>query len=522
MSGTLITVTDAGRAALVAPGNDGTNAHQLVEIGLATAPFVADKEMTELPHEYKRVTTFAGTNVADDTLHVTIKDDSADQFTLYGFGLYLEDGTLVALYGQRMPIMEKSPDALLLLSADLQFASIDAATLVFGDASFANPPATTELQGVVELATNEETIAGTDASRAVTPVGLQSALAPALAKKADAHHTHVVANVMGLQSALDAKFDKDGGRIRGRVLAPELDVVGAKGHMRFAVNDSVGMCELQSCDGSGDWKATPIAYAIDGSEVRVGTKLRADAPVGFQATDGGGGAESNYVGPGNGDSASQHANNIQLRSWYGIGFGPSISGQTVPSSEYSHWFDTRTGNSGMRGRLTVGGAYVLLDSANGNGQQRCVHHNDGTVGFVGSGGAWAARFQDDGNFWTPAFGWMNDALNARVPVRTGHAGHGYVLNDSPHQVNVQWQGGHLNAYVDGQWQGWLVTHTSGSNFFAPRSVVDVNGVGSYRIFRRGHPNIGDAFTDPGAPGVWMSMGQYSSGGDVFVLACRHS
>jgi hypothetical protein len=167
--GTLITVTDAGRAALVARGHEGTNTHKIVEIGLATAPFVANEELETLPSELKRIATFGGTNVAPDTIHVTLKDDTADQYTLYGFGLYLENGVLLAVYSQPEPILEKSPVAILLLSADLQFAAIDAAKLVFGDASFANPPASTDRQGVIELATQAEVDAGTDELRAVTP-----------------------------------------------------------------------------------------------------------------------------------------------------------------------------------------------------------------------------------------------------------------------------------------------------------------------------------------------------------------
>ncbi|CAE6848581.1 hypothetical protein R75465_07050 [Paraburkholderia aspalathi] len=169
MAGNLITVTDAGRAALVAPGNTGTLAHKVVEIGLATAAFVVDKSLKALPNERKRITTFAGENIAADTIHVTLKDDTADQFTLYGFGLYLENGVLAAVYGQATPIMEKSPDAMLLLATDIQFTTIDAAALTFGDATFTNPPATTERQGVIELATQEEVNAGTDTVRALTP-----------------------------------------------------------------------------------------------------------------------------------------------------------------------------------------------------------------------------------------------------------------------------------------------------------------------------------------------------------------
>ena len=166
---TQIIITDAGRAALVAAGNGGTNAHQVVEIGLANAPFVADKGLTKLPNELKRIQSFGGANVAPDTIHTTLKDDTADQYSLYGFGLYLENGVLLASYGQATPIMEKSPAAMLLLSSDLQFATIDATKLVFGDASFLNPPATTERQGVVELATQAEVDTGSDDTRAVTP-----------------------------------------------------------------------------------------------------------------------------------------------------------------------------------------------------------------------------------------------------------------------------------------------------------------------------------------------------------------
>lgn len=167
--GTLITITDAGREALVAPGHEGTRAHEIVEIGLSTAQFIADKELMTLPSELKRITTFGGANVAPDTVHVTLRDDTADQYTLYGFGLYLENGVLLAVYCQPEPILEKSPAAILLLAADLQFATIDAAQLIFGETSFLNPPASTERQGVIELATQAEVNAGTDDTRAVTP-----------------------------------------------------------------------------------------------------------------------------------------------------------------------------------------------------------------------------------------------------------------------------------------------------------------------------------------------------------------
>ncbi|WP_186128483.1 phage tail protein [Burkholderia gladioli] len=171
MAGNLIQITDAGRAALVAQGNTGTTARKVVSIGLATASFAFDRGLQALPNERKRVTTFGGDNVAPDTIHVVIQDDTNDQYSLFGFGLYLDNGVLFGVYVQDTAIMEKSPSAILLLAADAVFASIDASQLQFGSTSFLNPPATTIRQGVVELATQDEVKAGTDDVRAVTPLG---------------------------------------------------------------------------------------------------------------------------------------------------------------------------------------------------------------------------------------------------------------------------------------------------------------------------------------------------------------
>jgi microcystin-dependent protein len=169
MAGAVINITDAGRAALVANGNTGTNAHQVVSIGLANAPFnAADKSLITLPNEYKRITTFGGKNIAADMLHITLQDNTADQYTMFGFGLYLEDGTLLGVYSQATPIMEKSPLSILLLSTDIQVVSIDAAQITFGNTEFINPPATVDALGVVQLATQQEVNAGTDTAKVLT------------------------------------------------------------------------------------------------------------------------------------------------------------------------------------------------------------------------------------------------------------------------------------------------------------------------------------------------------------------
>ena len=58
---------------------------------------------------------------------------------------------------------------------------------------------------------------------------------------------------------------------------------------------------------------------------------------------------------GNGDAASSQHSNVDIRSWCGIGFKTTIGGQPVPYMENSHWFNTRNGDAGMRGSLSVWG-----------------------------------------------------------------------------------------------------------------------------------------------------------------------
>lgn len=176
MSGLVLTITEAGRAALVNAANTGTEAVLLASVGVSAASFTPSPAATSLPGEIKRISTIAGEAVADDTVHVTVRDESNAVYTVRSFGLYLSDGTLFAVYSQPEPIMEKSAQAMLLLALDVAFADIDAAQITFGDTSFLNPPATTERQGVVELATPEETATGSDATRAVHPRGLKAAV----------------------------------------------------------------------------------------------------------------------------------------------------------------------------------------------------------------------------------------------------------------------------------------------------------------------------------------------------------
>jgi hypothetical protein len=77
-------------------------------------------------------------------------------------------------------------------------------------------------------------------------------------------------------------------------------------------------------------------------------------PGAVKAASGGVEVSSNHTGlyGGNMDGAGFYGNNLKLSSWFGVGFAPTITGTPVPYGEYSHWFNTRNGDAGMRGTLT--------------------------------------------------------------------------------------------------------------------------------------------------------------------------
>src|SRR4051812_18697936 len=95
-----IVVTNAGRAALVNAANTGTAPVTVASCGISATAVVPAVGATALPGEIKRIATLSGDVVADDTIHLIVRDAGADVFTLRSFALYLADGTLFAIYGQ--------------------------------------------------------------------------------------------------------------------------------------------------------------------------------------------------------------------------------------------------------------------------------------------------------------------------------------------------------------------------------------------------------------------------------------
>lgn len=164
-----IMVTQAGLNALVDAQNGETEAIQVAEIGLANAPFIAAPTLIALPHEFKRIAAISGMAVSETVIHQTAQDISADVYTAYGFGLFLADGTLFAVYAQPAPIVSKVAIATFLIAVDIAFLNAVAVDIEFGAATFLYPPASETVQGVARIATNALADAGVDDVTIMSP-----------------------------------------------------------------------------------------------------------------------------------------------------------------------------------------------------------------------------------------------------------------------------------------------------------------------------------------------------------------
>lgn len=176
MTGLVLQITNAGRAAMVNPAG-GTRAVTIAAAGLSQASFVAAPTLEALPGEFKRIATVSGQAVAPDTVHLTMRDASLDAYAVHGFGLYLADGTLFAAYSQDEVILAKAELTTFFLAFDWTLAASDAAAITFGDTNFLNPPATETTAGVAMLATVAEAMAGLVATKAITPAVMAQVLA---------------------------------------------------------------------------------------------------------------------------------------------------------------------------------------------------------------------------------------------------------------------------------------------------------------------------------------------------------
>jgi hypothetical protein len=172
----LFTMTDAGRQELVNANKTGTNKVEIVSVGLGSRYYVTSTSQTNITNEIKRLTTIGGKVVSPDTIHVTAKDDSKDEYVVHTIGLYTNKGTLFAVYSQEQAIINKASSTIALISSDIAIKTLDTKNITFGDIEFINPPATETVVGVARFANEQEIDAGTDDSLAVSAKRLKQAI----------------------------------------------------------------------------------------------------------------------------------------------------------------------------------------------------------------------------------------------------------------------------------------------------------------------------------------------------------
>lgn len=172
----IFTITDAGRQEIINVSNTGTEKVEIKFVGIGDMYYITTPDQTEIGGEIKRITGIGGTVISPDTIHVSAKDDSKDEYVVHTVGLYTDKGTLFAVYSRKEPIINKSASTVMLISSDITFKSLDTANITFGDVVFINPPASESVVGVSRFATAEEVEEGLDPAIAVSAKRLKGEL----------------------------------------------------------------------------------------------------------------------------------------------------------------------------------------------------------------------------------------------------------------------------------------------------------------------------------------------------------
>lgn len=484
-------VTNAGRAALVNAANTGTAPVVIAQVGISATALAPTPATAALPGEFKRLATLSGDVVADDTIHLIVRDESSDVFTVRSIGLYLGDGTLFGLYGQAPVLLEKSAQAMMLLGIDVRFEEIAATNITFGDANFLNPPATTEQIGVVELATVAEAQAGIDALRSLTPAAAKAAVLGWLlaqdgagsgldADLLDGQDGSYYSNIPARLGYTPVQQSGGTGQGPGKVyigwggtrLKATVDVTDL-GNVVFDANLALGGLDINGAymrrngfhlfgpdnDGAGSGLDADLLDGQDGSYYSNITARLGYTPVN-KAGDTMSGALTlptvNVAGPagtngmtgGNGDGASYSLYNLTFNAWWGVGF------KTYDGS-VNGFYDARAGRWDVKAGYRINGVDVWHPGNDGSGSGMDADLLDG----------------QDGTFYTNI-----PARLGFTPVQqSGGAGQGLS------KIYIGWGGSRLKCTVDLTDQGNFVFDANLAG-----GGLDVNGSvmrrGSYQLF----------------------------------------
>ena len=156
-----VTITEQGLTSLINAQNNGSTALKLTEAKLGKGRYTPDAQQSELVEPFKTLSTIAGKVVEDHLIHLTVKDESADEYEVGEFGIYTDTGVLFAVYSdpdQDNWILEKDALATLLLAIDISLQSVTTDCIEFGNIELISPPATYSDKGVVQLADKQSVL----------------------------------------------------------------------------------------------------------------------------------------------------------------------------------------------------------------------------------------------------------------------------------------------------------------------------------------------------------------------------
>lgn len=336
-----LALTDAGLAAVQAAS--GTDPVTIAEVGLTATPFVMAPTLTALPGEFKRIGAVAGIAAAPNVTHMSAYDTSGDVWNATGLGLFLDDGTLFAAFSQGTTVISKAGPAFALIAFDIAFQADIAGSIAFGDPIFTNPPATTEMRGLIELATLVEANGGTDAERAlVTAVAKAAVLGWLLAQD-------------GAGSGLDADL------LDGQQGSWYADIVARLGFTPLNVTAYTAadvLAKLLTVDGSGSGIDADQLDGHDSSEFRRVTSSSITENGGYIVYSDGFKETWGYVDIG-ADSYASYPLPVEHTSWVNPALGVSVLGGDDNNSE----------NTGVAGKTVGPGGAISIYSAENFGMR---------------------------------------------------------------------------------------------------------------------------------------------------------
>ncbi|KFF48784.1 hypothetical protein GY26_12325 [Gammaproteobacteria bacterium MFB021] len=383
----VFTITDAGRAALIDADHDGTTALTLSEIGFGRGRYTPSADQTALREPIKRLASMAGQAVAADTLHVSVQDESSDTYAVGEIGLFTDTGVLFAVYSQSEWIIEKAAPSTLLLATDLVVEALDVSSITFGDAAFLNPPATTEVAGVLELATQAEVDAGSDARRGVVPRTLKAFIDKVLAAyatlkqlndhAASRNHPAATTNAQGMVELATYAETKEGSD-NARAVTPAANKSALDAHRSEGGAHAATRIAVENLAKLGN--PTTVQNALGA----LGTAARRDEGPGK-------GLDADTVDGIHGSQLLRNTSDVMdgtLTVNTGILLGAPVSGQTqirMISDSSRAWFQFYNRDDGSEARTLVfsgyGGASLADDGLqvkHGDRYQKIWHQgNDG-------------------------------------------------------------------------------------------------------------------------------------------------